>query len=195
MSSLKRVRQKRDRKPVIAIAYDGERTEAEYFDGWRRILGPRGLVLKPFYVRSGGNPRVAVDETCKKAATDTDYDRLWCVCDVDDASPADVAAAKKKASQRGIDLILSVRCFEVWLALHWGRSAGPVQSEEDAVNLVRRHHAAYDASRKSLPFSLLLPRTADACANAVWLKGQGHDNPWTDVHYLVEVLRSKVAAP
>src|SRR4051794_10962650 len=71
------------RSHVAIVAYDGEKTEADYFRGWRRVLGTRGVVLKPFYVKSGGNAYHAVQESVKIAKADSDYDEFWCVCDLD----------------------------------------------------------------------------------------------------------------
>lgn len=190
---LKRRKKIRQRNHVIAVAYDGRRTEAEYFKGWQRKTSQSGVTLLSYCVTSGGNPLEAVKAVVKKTRSDRDFDELWCVTDQDDASSADVAAAKTLAGKHNIRLILSVRCFEVWLALHFGRiSTAPVESEADAIGLVREHYPPYCARSKSIPFGTLYPLTPKALDNARWLEQQGHLNPRTDVHHLVQALHDKL---
>jgi hypothetical protein len=172
------------------IAYDGERTEAEYFKGWSRRLGTRsGVVLKPFYVASGGNALSAAREAYRRACADGDFDELWCVCDADDTPRADLQAAIEYAKSIGMRLCVSTRCFEVWLALHWERiSLAAIQTEAQAIALVRRHHSRYGVDGKHVPFSELHPRVGDACRNATWLRERDLANPATNVDELVEML-------
>lgn len=177
------------RSRVIGVAYDGIRTEAEYVRGWARMLGPKGVVLTPFYVRSGGNARDAVDSAKRAFARDPDLDERWCICDVDDTRPIDGKRALAEAAASNIRLCLSSRSFEVWLALHWAKiSTAPLSTEREAVDLVRAHWPAYSRSDKSVPFRELFERASSACANADWLRRQGHSNPATDVDTLVKRL-------
>ena len=43
------------RGDVLIVAYDGERTEDDYFRNWAKVVGPAGLTLEPVFVKSGGN--------------------------------------------------------------------------------------------------------------------------------------------
>ncbi len=177
------------RSRVIGVAYDGAKTEAEYVRGWARMLGPKGVVLTPYYVRSGGNSRDAVDSAKKAFARDPDLDERWCICDVDDTRAGDVRQAVTDAAAADIQLCLSTRSFEIWLALHWSKiSTAPILTEREAVDLVRAHWPAYSRSDKSVPFRELFDRADAACTNADWLRRQGHANPATDVDKLVKQL-------
>lgn len=181
-------------RKVTAVAYDGERTEAEYFRGWSRKLGTVGFVLAPFFVRSGGNAFKAVQACKKKIKSDGPFDEVWCVCDIDDTSTQDLAKAKALAHRENINLCLSSRCFEVWLALHWSRiPLAPIQNEEDAVALVSQYHRAYNSGCKEVPFEALFQRTKAACLHADWLDEQGYTNPATNVHLLVKKLFANLA--
>lgn len=176
-------------RKVTAVAYDGERTEADYFRGWSRKLGTVGFILAPFFVRSGGNAFKAVQACKKKIKSDGPFDEVWCVCDIDDTNITDLVKAKTFARRENINLCLSSRCFEVWLALHWSRiPLAPLQTEEDAVALVSQYHRAYNIGSKEVPFEVLFQRTEAACLHADWLTEQGHSNPTTDVHLLVKKL-------
>jgi hypothetical protein len=170
---------------LIGIAYDGEVTEESYFRGWQQILAQGTVQVFPEYVNSGGNPKIAVREAIKLKRRNGDISEMWCVTDVDGASAADVAAAKADAVSNGLNLCLSDRCFEVWIALHFARSAKPIMTEADAVALVAQHQPEFTASNKLVPFSVLLPKTDDAVASTNWLTNQGTTNPATDVDKVV----------
>ena len=114
--------------------------------------------------------------------------------DVDDTPPEVVQQAQAVAAKRGVKLCLSVRCFEVWIALHFARSAAPVINEDEAVALVRRHLGDYHAGRKVAPFDRLYPLSADACDNADWLRAQDCGNPATGVGDLVRLLLARLKA-
>ncbi|MRI57501.1 RloB domain-containing protein [Methylobacterium sp. DB1607] len=179
----------RGRTREIAVAYDGERTEHEYFVGWARVIGTSGIVLRPFHVRSGGNALKALEAARRRLLGEGTFDEVWCVCDVDDTSAADMAKAVQFAERHKIKLCASLRSFEVWLALHWGEvSLAEIRTEKDAVALVAKHYPAYTAKSKSIPFSELLPLTGRACQNAKWLEKQGVENPATMMHKLAELL-------
>lgn len=181
--------------PVMLIAYDGELTEHEYFKGWQRTLGRAGIDIAPIYVRSGGNVLSAVEAATKVARQDGGYDEFWCMCDVDDSSAADIASATALAAQMGMELCLSVRCFEVWIALHFARSSRPITCEDDAIKIVQAHFPLYGGRRgKFVPFDLLRPLTGVALANAEWLGRQGCANPATDVGKLVVKLQARLIA-
>lgn len=173
---------------VIVIACDGERTESDYFRNWRLVLGPTRLSVKNLTVRSGGNPLAAVRAAVKVARKDPDYHEFWCVCDVDNAPERDVVAAAQLADRHGINLCLSRRCFEIWLALHFTRTTRMVRTEDEAIGLVREHLPEYAARIKVAPFGTLLPNSTRACENAEWLEGQDCDDPATAVHKIVRTF-------
>jgi hypothetical protein len=173
----------------IVICVDGEKTEAEYFRGWRRKLGQVGIELRSYTVTSGGNAYEAVEASIRKMQADPDADEYWCVCDVDDTSKQDLQRAVALAHKTGINLCLSCRSFEVWLALHWEQiSTAVITNEKQAKALVARHYAKYATGPKEVPFELLFPNTERAIKNAEWLEQQLCENPSTMVHRLVEKL-------
>jgi hypothetical protein len=89
-----------------------------------------------------------VAETVRRA--DSSQEEIWCVCDADDTSSKDLKNAFSLAERNGVNLCLSVRSFEVWLALHWGKiSVAPLTCERDAVALVRKCHSNTIKKRSS----------------------------------------------
>lgn len=194
----RRGRQRREgnreaKQHTIIICYDGERTEADYFIGWRRQLGNVGVVVRPYLVKSGGNALEAVRASVDIKRADRDHDEFWCVCDVDDTSSQDLNEAIALAGREAVNLCLSRRSFEVWIALHWERiPTAEILTERQARSLVARYHADYEHGTKSIEFGVLFPRTPDAIVNAKWLAQQGLNNPATSVHLLVEKLLERV---
>lgn len=179
---------------AIVIAYDGARTEDEYFRGWQLYLGSSRLSIEPLYVTSGGNPLRAIEACRKRIKKGQDYAEFWCVCDVDDANDEAIAEAKILAESLGIRLCLSNRCFEVWIALHYERSAKPILCEADAVDAVKKYIGSYSSRRKSATFSKVWPKTDVALRNAEWLQAQALDNPSTHVNGLVRKLRDNLSS-
>lgn len=181
---------KRSSGRVIAVMYDGEKTEAEYFRGWSRKLGNVGVSIQPYFVKSGGNALVAVEACIDKIEKSGPFEEVWCVCDVDDTSKSNLDAAIKLAVKNNIKLCLSCRCFEVWLASHWEKiSLACVLSEAEAISLVAKRHNLYGPKNKFIPFDLLFAMTEDACRNSEWLAQQSLQNPNTQVHILVRRLQ------
>jgi hypothetical protein len=176
---------------VILIVLDGERTEYQYFLGWRRFLGHKGVVLVTPVVSSGGNVLKAVKETIRISKKDRDYDEIWCVCDADDTSVDEIISARRLAEKHRINLCLSTRCFEIWLALHWAKiSLSPISKSREAIALVQKYYPCFNERKKHVPFSVLQPLTVQACENARWLVAQNLDNPTTNVHELIDILIS-----
>ena len=161
---------------TIIIAYDGELTEEEYFRGWKLVTPPSRLTIEPLYVRSGGNALKAVEKAIKSKKKYRDFAEFWCVCDVDDTSEGDLAAAKKLAFENDIRLCLSNRCFEVWIALHYCFTTQAITCERDAIDLVRRHYQNYGVNGKTIPFHKLQALTQDAIDNATRLSEENFDN-------------------
>jgi hypothetical protein len=177
---------------TIVICYDGEKTEAEYFTGWKRHLGPAGVDVRPVFVKSGGNGLNAVEAALARKAVDDGYDEYWCVFDVDDTSISDLNDAIQKSAANGMSLAISCRSFEVWLACHWGKiSTAAILTEKQAVKLVSAHHSSYTTKKKSVSFDDIIDLTDDAIKNAEWLETQNCSNPRTDVHKLVSKLNDK----
>lgn len=173
---------------TIVIAYDGELTEEEYFRGWKLIIPPSRLTLEPLHVKSGGNALKAVEKSIIKKKKYTNYAEFWCVCDADDTSATDLAAAHILAADNEIRLGLSARCFEVWLALHYAYSTQSINNEKEAIGLIKSHFPEYGDKGKTIPFYKLHARTCDAINNANALAKANLVNPSTNVHHLVRKL-------
>jgi hypothetical protein len=177
---------------TIVVAYDGEKTEDEYFRSWKLIIPPSRLSIIPIFVRSGGSPLVAVKKADREKKKLKDFAEFWCVTDRDDADDECVRLAWDLADKNDIRLCLSTRCFEIWFALHFGRYARSMLNERDAVDAVRDHIPQYSTANKTAPFATLLPLTDAAINNAEWLARQNCQNPSTNISALVRKLRDNL---
>lgn len=173
---------------TIIVAYDGERTEDDYFRGWKLIIPPSRLSLEHFYVKSGGDVYKAVEACIKKKAKLKNFAEFWCVCDVDDTSDEALLAARNLALANNIRLCTSSRCFEVWILLHHKFSDAAIDCEDDAISRVREYYCDYGSPYKVAPFYKLFPKTENAITNATQLSQQQCKNPATTMHHLARKL-------
>ena len=108
----------------VLIVCEGSVTEPKYF---RRVLSERNL--KSVQVVGSGkkyksNPQSVVafasgekKKNRSKKSEAPPYDRVWCVLDSDVHENLDDAI--RLAESNGIEVALSVPCFEFWLLLHF----------------------------------------------------------------------------
>lgn len=173
----------------IIVAYDGERTEDDYFRGWKLVIPPSRLSLEHIHIRSGGNALDAVRAAIKKKRASRNFSEFWCVCDVDDTQSPHLEEAVRLAATNDIRLCLSDRCFEIWIALHYAYTDKELATERDAIDLVRQFYSDYGAPYKTVPFHILHEKTQTAISNAAKLEKDGSGNPITKVHHLVRKLK------
>jgi hypothetical protein len=178
---------------TIVVAYDGERTEDDYFRGWKLVIPPSRLSLDTLFVKSGGSVLKAVEAAIKRKSKYKGYAEFWCVCDVDDTSPQDLAQAQQLALANDIKLCTSNRCFEVWILLHYEFSDAAITTEREAIDRVGAHCPGYGAPYKTTAFHELFANTDKAIENATKLQAGGLSNPITFVHHLVRKLKQNCA--
>ena len=157
----------------IAVFYDGEKTEDDYFRGWQLIL-PRGrLTFSPVFIKSGGNALTAVKKTKAALKNYQGFAEYWCVCDLDDTAEDDLSRAEEMAAANSIRLCISRRCFEVWLQAHYEYSTASFTNRAEAIRAIAKHVPAYSKKNKTVPFIDLLDRHDQAITNAQRLVAEG----------------------
>ncbi len=192
-STMRRVAGGRTAKDyAIFVVYDGEKTEDEYFRGWKLVIPPSRLTLEHTFAKSGGNALEAVKAAVKLKKKAKDFAEFWCVCDVDDTSPECLREAESLAIANNVKLCLSNRCFEVWITLHFEFTDAVFANEQDAIERVSRHCAKYGAPYKSVAFYKLLEKTDDAISNAQKLDAMCSVNPRTSVHHLIRKFKQNL---
>lgn len=182
--SRRQARQKPQR-PVILIVCEGE-TEQAYFHAIKahyRRATPFNIEI----TRASHSDPVRVVEKGKGLNKGKDYDRVFCVVDGD--KPERIERARKRiAASFDLDLMVSIPCFEVWLLLHFDRSDAPLASCAQACDRLRKSLPNY-AKGQHYDFTPLTDRIDVAIENAKWLATRRLNNPATDLHHLLTLIR------
>jgi hypothetical protein len=127
---------------------------------------------------------------------------LWCVFDRERRGqrpdlPNQIARAKAK----GINVALSVPCFEYWLYLHFKLSRRPNDCCADMIKDLKKYIASYE--KCELPLDVLLPLVGTACRNSELLRADRNGDlfscPSTDLDKLItsmaRIARKENRAP
>jgi hypothetical protein len=133
-------------------------------------------------------------------------DRAFCVFDLDvDLDKANQTQGYiHEAVKAGADCILSNPCFEVWFLCHFGYSAKPFHSGNDAVKELQKADKIPEYTKTADVHRMLHAKTGVAVENAKRLsayhaeqgrqRGDIEANPITEVYKVVELLMPKVSA-
>lgn len=185
---------KRKTRSRFLIVCEGERTEPNYFKGFRlpkEIIDVRGI---------GANTVSLVKEAMELRDKDKDkYDSVWCVFDRDSFPVRNFNEALQLAKRNNISVAYSNEAFEIWYLLHF-------HYYYHNAALHRTQYAGKIAAETGRPYQkndpkmydLLRGRMDDALRNARKLltnyepPNPVQDNPSTTVHLLVEELRKNL---
>jgi hypothetical protein len=188
----------RDVKPRILVVTEGEVTEPEYLDGFRKAVRNPRVDIE--YQKGAGVPKTIVEvaKAKKQAAEDRakserddnlSYDEVWCVFDRDDHP--NYEHAKQMAKDSDLELAISNPCIELWLYLHFAEQPG-MQPREKIRKMLKRHLPRYD---KHVDYA---QDFADGYENAhkrakrldenAKADGEEHRNPTTGVWRLTESI-------
>ena len=178
---LRRANIRRERRSVLVVT-NGVRTEVEYFDSLRKE--PWITADKVTVKFQSGEP-IAVVLRAAKIRDDNAYDEAWAVCDVDEfATEAAVAAA----AERGVELALSLPCFEIWLILHVSEGCPGFNNATQAGRHLKTLLPNWD--KAGLRFSDFRTGVFEAVIRARRLGEPPDANPSTAVWRLIESLRN-----
>jgi RloB-like protein len=193
--------QRQPRKRFLVFC-EGEVTERDYFNYWRRSLRSRLIQIEISPQR--GDPLKLVEHaiSAKRAAerearSERDdnllYDEVWCITDVDEHERLD--EARQKAGPHGVRLAVSDPCFELWGLLHYQDQWAHITCSAVG-DALKRHFPQYN---KRLDCDGMRPIYPQARTRAVELdtrraRDNGGSNPSTNVWQLVdELIRSNEA--
>lgn len=124
MSNSKRIR-------YILIACEGL-TEEAYFREIRQFMRQASIKVIPICLDGeqkgeefvgkawdGYIAEVKEFRSTRKMKTVYKDDEVWCVYDVDNKNPGDIIELEQKANERGMRIIQSNPCIELWFYLHF----------------------------------------------------------------------------
>jgi len=184
----------RDKYPEFLIVCEGEKTEPNYFKGFR-------LNIKVTVIGSGFNTETLVTHTQelkKKAeAEKRPYKAIWVVFDKDEFPADDFNNAILKAKEAGFNVAYSNEAFELWYILHFDYMNNGVSRTQYEEMLSKRLGKPYKKNNPLMYLLLQKVRTQHigqhaAIQNAEKLlkfyntkHNPANDNPCTTVHQLV----------
>ncbi len=200
----KRGRQSIPLKPNLHIYCEGEKTEPNYIRSYIETRFP-GTRLSPVRSTRKNTPVQLVEEAikAKKDRKNSPLDDMfWVVFDreaINKYPDALHAKARQNAKRNGIHIAFSNVCFEVWLLLHFEKTAKAYVSYNDLrkQSSLRKHIPGYEKGAKH---AFTKEQIATARANAKKMNMQtkaGADpswsepfqwNPYTDVYTLLDAI-------
>lgn len=188
--------------PVIVIACDDSKTAVRYFEALRGIVKGKATLTIVRNSRHNISPKGIVKKANEKLTQlkrDSDQHggertSAWALIDRE-ARPhlqEEADAAKKCGDKRGINVVLSNPCYEVWTLLHL-EDTGQLFSDCTAVlNRIKTKwkrvlNEAFDTKKAQADYSKLLKFVSVACKRARHHHEAG-DPSWTEVYKLIEEI-------
>jgi hypothetical protein len=177
----------REIKDRFLIVCEGEKTEPNYFKGFR----PAGKVLD---IRGVGyNTTKLVREAIRLQVEET-YDQVWCVFDRDDFPAQHFNEALSLAREHRIKVAYSNEAFELWYILHFDYHQSGIPRSDYIKILSNKLGHSYKKNSETI-YEELESKIPIALRNAQRLLANydpprpERDNPSTTVHLLVIELR------
>jgi len=186
-------------KNVILIITEGE-TEEAYLEGFRQDSRSNGK----FTIQLKNPPDSDCGSLLDYCFRTMDFykldvlhgDRVFCVCDSPDKFTDEIRKNLQKAQEKGVELILTNPCIELWFLLHYKKISNSISSN-NAINGLTKYIPDYLKGSRYDTYSKLKPKTEDALKNVktVEIKGQITQmipNPGTNMNKLVILLRELI---
>ena len=188
-SSFQRPSRSLDLKKTVLIVTEGEKTEPNYFSGFR---------LSSVTIKGTGHNTLGVVKTAEIEVKDASgigkkYDEVWCVFDRDEHPLDQFNEALEFARRKGFKVAYSNESFELWLLLHYEYMQSQLHRRDYCTKLSVHFGERYEKNRKSI-YKDLEPLMQTALSNAEKLrqlhdgKGEAESNPYTEVDILVREL-------
>ena len=178
-------------KDRILIICEGEKTEPNYFRGFRvtsaRII-IKGLGYDPSSLINFANEE---KDLAKKEGEE--YQQIWCVFDRDSFPTQNFNNAIRKAKRHGIKVAYSNEAFEIWYILHFNYFDAAISRDRYSTILKKNLGHQYLKNSKDM-YMELIELQDSAIRNAKKLLtvynpiNPEANNPSTTVHKLVENL-------
>lgn len=198
---LKRAKPRRRPRALLLAVCEGQKTEPNYFAGFKRSLKLANVELEIFGRECGSDPLSVVKFAQTRFQKDRSIDECYSIIDRDTHDSANFNAAKvladsvnSKSGKRKFILIVSDPSIEYWFLLHKIYTRSPfvekgAKSRADVLlDVLRKHYPGYAKNSKDV-FSALEPEVGSALEHAdraeADAKATGEPNPSTDVHLII----------
>lgn len=200
--------QRRPEKSTLLIVCEGRETERNYLDQLKRedeVNRHFAITIK----KGKGGSRLQIVQLAVdfKNQTNTDFDEVWCVMDVEsqhkEEAVKDLMSAIESAAQNQVTLCLSNPVFEVWLLAHFVRSSKSFKDCDAVILFLNKHWKKefkqdYSKSDRGI-YQKISDRTLKAIQNAKAVREKDHGvekqiekcNSATEIYRLVLKLIGK----
>lgn len=193
---------KRARKRMILIGCEGKnQTEQNYFKEFNQTQ--KNYTIQP----ASGNstdPKGIVEDTInsiqKSKMEPKEGDLAFCLFDSDtDAQKQEqIDQAVSRAKQKGIEVLLSVPCFEVWFLQHFQYSTGQLTGNQ-AIRALKKFIPEYEKSKSvffqlesSVDIAVDHAKRLEKHHNELGIRSKSlKRNPSTEAYKLVELLKKE----
>ena len=191
---------RRARRPIIFLVAEGKnKTETLYFSDFGQDVN---RIIK-FAPGNHTDPVNMVNEL-KSYIAENDFsqdlgDKAYCLIDADvnPAKNAQIAKAEELAKRAGIEIVLSVPCFEIWFLSHFNFSTKQYTSSAEVVAELQKYIPGYRKSTSGV-YEKTKTLISTAHDNAVRMEKYCEKNgfavhttefmPSTDVYRIVDEL-------
>jgi len=153
-----RSRQPPTRKPLkhIIIVCEGEKTETQYFNGFKERKS--GVEIEPIFEKCT-DPKNIVEHAKKQIDKhDLNFeegDGIWCAFDVDKIDRNKIEMIKyavEFADKNNILIALSNPCIELWFLLHYEWINNHALTRDEAFYKLKEHIKDYDKNYPEIHF-------------------------------------------
>ena len=171
----------RKRKSLILLSAEGKnKTETQYFVDMARALN-LNIRFAPGNYTDPVHMVTALERACDEHELGSEPgDKAFCLVDAD-VNPdknAQLAKADSISREKGIFLIVSSPCFEIWCLCHYQRNSTHYQISSAVVNDLLKKLPGYRKNGEGL-YKILAPATATAITNAKALEKACTDSGYT----------------
>ncbi len=184
-----RVSKKKPIKPGIGIYCEGE-SEEQYFKMLKQKYHATNVQTAKLEIKAMSksgealiNAAVQQAKVAKRQLT-----QIYVVFDRDDKTDAEIRHCQKLAAKKGIKILFSSVCFEIWILMHFQVISRPYEKQELFKLLSGRKYfnQPYVKFKGTAYNDYLWDRVGMAVAHADQLSIEqtrmDHDNPYTNLH-------------
>ena len=200
IEQIKRNRKNRKRKENILFEFEGKnKTEEIYFKNFQKRENP--YIIK-FAYGQDTDPvsmiKTLISYMEKEDISQENGDKIYCVfdADIDSNKQRGINEAIKLASENGIEIIISIPCFELWYRLHYSYTSKVYLSNKEIINDLKKYIPAYEKNIDI--YEIIKDKTNKAIENSKKLEKEQikngskiiniNCNPYTSVYKPVEYI-------
>lgn len=188
----------KNRKTLILIGCEGKnKTEKNYFTEFNRTQ--KKYMIKP----ASGNstdPKGIVEDTVVSMGKFEEEDLAFCLfdSDTDKQKQPQIDQAVALAKKNGIEVLLSVPCFEIWFLQHFQYSTGSLTSNQ-TIDKLKKFIPEYEKSEnvflqleESMETAVEHAERLERYHNELGVQSKSLErNPSTEAYKLVKLLKKE----